>query len=158
MKAFEQLEPRLNPGACTPLAVLQIIQAVDTGNDAAQYDLNADGMVSPLDALVAINYANRGSQPPLIVAGTESRGNGVLFGSVSGSLGPCYGPAFVQVIVGGQSENVRLMRPAGPELPVAKVEAGNRDVWVFEPIGRGTEIWKVLGDVEQGVSVSLMVG
>ena len=60
MLTLEHLEPRWLP--CSAADVLAIIQTVNARGYSPVVDVDQDGRVTPLDALLAINAANRGDQ------------------------------------------------------------------------------------------------
>lgn len=157
---FQCLEQRWNPGACAPVDVLGAINAIERGDDPAQYDVDGNGAVEPLDVLLMINDVNRARHSgPVVLASTETRGTGVLFLNVGTSLGVCDTPAMLQIVVSGRSDNIRIVQKDGTvTLPTAFMQLGAKDVWLFEVVGHGRDTLRVLGGAEVGVSVAMIIG
>ncbi len=150
---LELLEPRWLP--CTPAQVLDIINVVNAGQYTEQADINADGMVSPLDVLLAINEANRraGGWGPGEINIQPNGGKSSLWFSPCGeSLGllvlaqDVRDPAAVQVQISGTAYQ-----------PVAVGTLGRFHSIEFEVWGRGREWLKVLGEIEDEL-LTVIVG
>jgi hypothetical protein len=153
MKTVERLEDRLMP--CTPLNVLEIINAVNAGAYAETYDLNADGMVSPLDALLAINEANwrANIEQPGEIRLQPNGGNRTL------RFSPCGESLSVVVLsLGVENPNDARVTISGEEyLPTEIGTLGKFQTMQFEVFGRGLEYLRVLGDFEDEL-LTLIVG
>ncbi len=149
---FEQLESRWLP--CTPLNVLAIINTVNAGQYTEQADINADGMVSPLDVLLAINEANRvaSSTPRTMHPPPNGGGSSLDFsacGEIRGLLVLAHevrDPAAVRAVISGTSYE-----------PVAVGTLGKFQAIQFEVWGRGREWLKILGEIEDEL-ITVIVG
>ena len=153
MKTFEQLESRLMP--CTPLDVLSIINVVNTGQYSEQADINQDGMVSPLDALLAINEANRmaaGNPQPMVIH-PRPGGNTSLWFS------PC-GNEYDLTLLARNSVNpdaVSVRIGTDVFQPTDIDTFGDYQRWEFSVAGRGTELLSVLGEFDDDI-LTLIIG
>lgn len=153
MRTFEQLEQRWMP--CTPLDVLEIINAVNAGQYVEQYDINKDGMVSPLDALVAINEANRiaeGTQRPLVMRETPGGKSSLWFS-------PCGSEYDVTLLARNTvgTDEVALRIGANVYQPTEAGTFGVYQRWEFHVAGRGVEYLTVLGDFDDEL-LTVIVG
>jgi len=142
MRTLEQLESRLMP--CTPLNVLAIIQSVNAGQYSEQADIDQNGVVEPMDALLAINEANRmaSSNPQPLVLHPHPGGKTSLWFS------PCGNEYDVTLLarnaVDASTVAVRVGTTIYP--PTATGTFGDYQRWEFSIQGRGVEYLTVLGE------------
>lgn len=143
---FENLEPRWLP--CTPTDVLEIINTVNAGTYNEAADVNADGMVSPIDVLLAINEANR------IAAGASNQLPLVLHlipGGRSSLWFSACGDEYDVTLLSRQSLNpdkVEVRVGAVVYSPISIGMFGDYQRWEFHIAGRGMELLSILGDFE----------
>lgn len=142
MRSLEQLEPRWLP--CTPLEVLEIINTVNAGTYSEQADVNADGMVSPMDALLAINEANRiaaSNQQPLVMHPRPGGRSSLYFS-------PCGNEYDVTLLARNAIDAAAVALRIGTEVypPTATGTFGDYQRWEFSIKGRGVEYLSVLGE------------
>ena len=151
MRTFEHLESRLMP--CTPIDVLEIVNTVNAGQYSEASDLNSDGMVSPLDALLAINEANRrvmASENPAVLHPAPGGASGIAFS-------PC-GNDYAMTLL-AVSDATPALRVGGDEfLPIATREFGAFNAWDFQVFGRGHEMLRVVGEFPDDDLLTLIVG
>jgi len=153
MLLFETLESRLMP--CTPLNVLEIVNTINVGVYSKRADVNNDGMVSPLDVLLAINEVNRravASKPGEMRVQPNGGIASLTFSPCGESLGLLVlaqgvrDPSSVQVQISGETYE-----------PVAVGTLGRFKSVQFEVWGRGREFLSVLGDIEDEL-LTVIVG
>ena len=151
MRTFEHLESRWLP--CTPIDVLEIVNTVNAGQYNEAADVNADGMVSPLDALLAINEANRRSMAdvnPAVLHPAPSGAGSIVFS-------PC-GNDYAMTLL-AVSDATPVLRVGGDEfLPIATREFGNFNAWDFQVFGRGRESLRIIGEFPGDELLTLIVG
>jgi hypothetical protein len=148
MRTFERLESRLLP--CTPLNVLEIVNAVNAGAYSEQYDLNADGMVSPLDALLAINATNQESRTPQV---RQFR----PVGSVGFEFSPC-GRDYDVTVLARSGDDVELRLGSESYQPATVGTFGAFREWTFAVYGRGLVPLHVQGEFMDDELLTLIVG
>ena len=151
MRIFEHLESRWLP--CTPIDVLAIVNTVNAGQYNEISDINADGMVSPLDALLAINEANRAAAAagyPAVLHPAPGGTTGVQFS-------PCGSDYWMTVLA--RSDVSPTIVVAGTDYqPVAAREFGSYNAWDFQVSGRGRESLRILGEFPGDELLTLIVG
>ena len=152
---FESLEQRICP--CAPADVLAIIGALNgnTGNgpvvvsdaspeEVARLDVNGDGQITPLDALVVINEINAAkyleSHPWVShpgVGGTSS----IYFSQCGNNMD-------LMLFAIRATDPSEVAIKIGDEVfaPVSFDTFGRYQRWEFEVYGRGLEWLRVIGD------------
>jgi hypothetical protein len=144
---LEQLEQRLFP--CTPLNVLGIINAVNAGSDAEQYDVNRDGMVSPLDALLAINEVNRLAtvpQTPTVIHPAADSWHTLPFSQ-------CGSDAAITVLASTESPDITLAIGDDVYQPTGNRPFGAYIAYDFAVWGQGYEWLRVSGVSDELLTV-----
>lgn len=141
---FEELEPRWMP--CTPANVLAIIETVNAGAYSEQADVNQDGMVSPMDVLMAINEANRiaaSTQRPLVMREVPGGKSSVWFS-------PCGNEYDVTLLARNTIDAGAVSLKIGQDVyqPTETGTFGEYQRWEFSIEGRGTEYLTVLGEFQ----------
>jgi hypothetical protein len=138
---------------CTPLDVLAIVNEVNAGTYSETNDINADGMVSPLDALLAINEANKrsmASENPAVLHPSPGGASGIAFS-------PC-GNDYAMTLL-AVSDATPVLRVGGDEfIPVVTREFGNFNAWDFTVAGRGYEMLRIEGEFPSDELLMLIVG
>jgi len=148
---YEQLEDRELP--CTAADVLGIITTINGGYYAPEHDLNKNGVVEPLDALIAINAANRQGwqeQPVVLQVPTG--------GWHSQYFSPCGSSYALEVYARAPATNVFIQVGAQVYLPVSVGTFGAFNTWTFQVEGRGLEYLKLLGDLPSGELFTVILG
>ena len=151
MRTFEHLESRLMP--CTPIDVLEIVNTVNAGQYSEAADINADGMVSPLDALLAINEANRmsmASEFPSVLHPAPGGTTGIQFS-------PCGNDYWMTVLAKSDASPTILVAGTAYQ-PVAAREFGGFNAWDFIVSGRGRESLRIVGEFPDDELLTLIVG
>jgi len=154
---FEQLERRDLP--CTAVNVLDIVNTINRDGYAEHCDVNQDGIVSPLDALIVINEVNRGyvtSTTSVLSSGQVGQSEQLV--SIGPTFGLCRQAVMMQVVISGQSSDVYMTIAGVRYDPISSTTAGIATTWVFEPIVQFRESINVFGTAEPGAVVSVIVG
>jgi len=152
---FEKFEDRFY--FCAPINVLTIINTLNsnTGNgpvvvdeaspeDVARLDVNGDGQVTPLDALIAINEIN-------LAKYLESHpwtSHPAVGGISSIYFSPCGNNMDLMLFANRATDPGAVAIKIGKEIftPISFDTFGKYQRWEFEVYGRGVEWLQVIGD------------